>query len=168
VDLVVKKILWGKLINVGQLCVAPDYILCSKKMEAEIVRAVNFVMMDFYGRDGDLQRNPNLGRIINDRHCLRLKRLLDNTRGKIVYGGKVDLEDLWVHPTVVGEMRMIESRLMKFESFISCDSHFDVIINFSANVPMDDVLMEEEIFGPILPIVTANYLEHAIDYINSK
>jgi len=137
-ELSAKRIAWLKTVNLGQICVAPDYVLVPKKLEDDFVNATIFALRDFYGPPVSHQRNPCYGRIINEKHCLRLKRLLENTKGRIVYGGKVDLEDLWVEPTIV------------------------------VDVPLDDPLMEGEIFGPILPIVTANYPERAIEIINSK
>jgi acyl-CoA reductase-like NAD-dependent aldehyde dehydrogenase len=138
IQLAAKRILSCKLINLGQVCVAPDYIICSQKTQTEFVRAAYFVIRDWFGGHTNLQGNPALARIINSRHCLRLKNLLEGTQGKIAMGGKVDVNDLWVEPTIV------------------------------VDVPIDDVLMEDEIFGPILPIVTVPYLERAMEIINSR
>lgn len=98
--LAAKRILWGKYMNLGQTCIAPDYVLCSKEAEKIFLSVANEVMKEWYG--DDLQGHQDIPRIINERHCLRLKALMDRTKGKIVYGGKVDVKDLWIEPTIVG------------------------------------------------------------------
>jgi aldehyde dehydrogenase (NAD+) len=131
-----KRILWGKFMNLGQTCIAPDYILCSKAAEADFLQVANKVMEEWYG--DNLQANPDIPRIVNERHFNRLKKLLDTTKGKIVFGGQTDIKDLWIEPTII------------------------------ADVLADDALMEEEIFGPVLPIVTVNGVEEAIKFILEK
>lgn len=135
-ELAAKRILWGKYANLGQTCIAPDYVLCSKEAEDAFLKVANTVLKEWYG--DDLQGNSDIPRIINERHCRRIKTLLDTTRGKIVFGGTTDEKDLWIEPTIV------------------------------TDVPADDPIMQDEIFGPILPIIRVNSLQEAIDYINSK
>jgi acyl-CoA reductase-like NAD-dependent aldehyde dehydrogenase len=101
----VKRILWGKLLNHGQACLSPDYILCSEEMELKFVEEATTIWKNIYGQGKEMQRSPHLGRIINPRHCLRLQSLLMNTDGRIVLGGCVDVEDLWVDPTIIGEYK---------------------------------------------------------------
>ncbi|OXA56525.1 aldehyde dehydrogenase, dimeric NADP-preferring [Folsomia candida] len=134
--LAAKRILWGKYMNLGQTCIAPDYVLCSKEAEKIFLSVANEVMKEWYG--DDLQGHQDIPRIINERHCLRLKALMDRTKGKIVYGGKVDVKDLWIEPTIV------------------------------VNVLANDELMKDEIFGPILPIVSVKSVDEAIKFINAK
>jgi acyl-CoA reductase-like NAD-dependent aldehyde dehydrogenase len=86
----------------------------------------------------DPQNSPDYGRIINQRHFDRLSNLLSRTRGKKVIGGNSDRDDLYIEPTVVSD------------------------------VPKDDSLMQEEIFGPILPIVVVESIDDAIKYINER
>jgi len=135
-QLAAKRILWGKFVNLGQTCIAPDYVLCSKEAEKTFVKAASDLLAEWYGKE--LQANPDMPRIINEKHCLRLKSLLDNTKGKIVYGGKVDVDDLWVEPTII------------------------------TDVKADDPVMQDEIFGPLLPIVRVESVEEAIAFINAK
>ncbi|KAJ6648024.1 Aldehyde dehydrogenase family 3 member A2 [Pseudolycoriella hygida] len=131
-----KRILWGKFMNLGQTCIAPDYILCSKKAEKTFLAVANKVMKEWYGED--LQGNPDIPRIINEKHFNRLKNLLHSTKGSLVFGGKCDNSDLWIEPTII------------------------------IDVTEKDALMQEEIFGPILPIVTVNSVDDAIAFINKK
>jgi aldehyde dehydrogenase (NAD+) len=134
--LAAKRVLWAKFVNLGQTCIAPDYLLCSKNAEKEFIRVASEVIDEWYGKDW--QGNPDMPRIVNKRNFLRLKTMLDKTKGKIAFGGKSDIEDLWIEPTLVGD------------------------------VEMDDALMQEEIFGPILPIVNVNSVDEAIKKILSK
>ncbi|CAG7833234.1 unnamed protein product [Allacma fusca] len=134
---VASRIMWGKLTNMGQTCISPDYLLCSERAQRAFITTLGPILKDWYGI-GSLQKKPVLARIINHRHFLRLKRLLETTRGSIVFGGQADEHDLWIEPTIV------------------------------TNVKADDPLLEEEIFGPILPIVTVNSADEAINFILSK
>lgn len=86
----------------------------------------------------DDKSSPDITRIINNHHFNRLKKLLENTKGQIVVGGNTDSTDLWISPTVV------------------------------VNVKDNDVLMEEEIFGPILPIVRMDSPEKCVEYLNAR
>ncbi|CAL8141231.1 unnamed protein product [Orchesella dallaii] len=135
-DLAAKRILWGKFANLGQTCIAPDYVLCSKNAEKAFLNMANVVLKEWYG--DDLKTNTDIPRIVNARHCKRLKALLETTRGKIVFGGDTDEKDLWIEPTIV------------------------------VDVEEDDPLMQEEIFGPILPIITVNSVDEAIEFINKR
>jgi len=136
IEIACKRTLWGRFVNAGQTCIAPDYILCSKKVESVLVQMAPAILKTWY--EGDAQKCASYGRVINQQHCLRLKEMLEGTRGKIVVGGRVDVEDLFVEPTIV------------------------------VDVPHDDPLMQEEIFGPIIPIFSVNSVEEAIAVINSK
>ncbi|CAG8566628.1 1136_t:CDS:2 [Dentiscutata heterogama] len=95
------------------------------------------VIEQFYGPDPQ-SGTSDYSRIINKNHFDRLQNLLNQTKGKIVYGGNFDRDDLYISPTIV------------------------------ADVPKDDKLMEDEIFGPILPIVVVENLDEAIEYVNSR
>ncbi|CAG7831632.1 unnamed protein product [Allacma fusca] len=131
-----KKTIWGKLVNGGQLCVAPGYVMCSEQIQDFFVRHAKVVLKEFYGNN--LRKSPDLPRIINKHHFNRIKSLLEATKGKIVIGGEMDENDLWIEPTVV------------------------------VNVDPEDSLMREEIFGPILPIIVVSSLDEAIRIIRSK
>ncbi|CAG7824866.1 unnamed protein product, partial [Allacma fusca] len=98
----VKRILWSKCINIGQTCVAPDYIICNERVQEAFIRYTKEIFAEW-----------------------------------ILLGGKSDEKDLWIEPTFIG------------------------------NVKRDDILMDGEIFGPILAFVTVNSCDEAIDFINS-
>jgi len=133
-DLTARRVLWAKMINLGQTCVAPDYVLCTEPVQKIFIEKVLGLMKEWYGENP--QQSADLCRIINRRNFDRLSAMLDKTRGK-VYGGKTDPDDLYIEPTLV------------------------------TGVDLKDSLMQEEIFGPILPIITVKDKEEAISLINS-
>jgi len=97
-EVAVKRILWGKMVNLGQTCVAPDYVLCTKQMQDKIVEKARNILSDWYGDKS--QESPDLCRIINRRHMSRLVDILQRTKGDII-GGKFDLDDLFIEPTLI-------------------------------------------------------------------
>lgn len=116
--------------------IAPDYILCSRLMEDALIACAKRILVEWYGMDD--KSSPDITRIINNHHFNRLKKLLENTKGKIVVGGNADSSDLWISPTIV------------------------------VDVKDTDVLMEDEIFGPIIPIIRMNSPEECIEYLNER
>ncbi|XP_077590838.1 aldehyde dehydrogenase family 3 member B1 isoform X2 [Stigmatopora nigra] len=135
IEAVAKRIVWAKFFNAGQSCVAPDYVVCSKKTRDSLLPALCATLKDFYGERP--QDSPDLCRIVSQSHWTRLTDLLKKTNGTIVVGGEGDHEDKYLAPTVV-------------------------------DVAEDDILMKNEIFGPILPILAVDTLEKAIDLVNDK
>ncbi|KAI1314998.1 Aldehyde dehydrogenase [Mortierella claussenii] len=134
-----KRIAFGKGFNTGQTCIAPDYALVTAKAEPQFVEALRTAFMELYGPDP--QSSTSYGRIINARHFHRLHKLIQSSNdssGEIVFGGHVDEKDLFISPTVI------------------------------TNVDREDKIMQEEIFGPILPIIRIADIDDAIEYINSK
>lgn len=77
-------------------------MLCSKEAEKSFLKVANTVLKEWYG--DDLQGNSDIPRIINERHCKRLKQMLETTRGKVVFGGGSDEKDLWIEPTIVSKL----------------------------------------------------------------
>ncbi|CAG9564140.1 unnamed protein product [Danaus chrysippus] len=136
IEVTAKRILWGKFINAGQTCIAPDYILCSRSVQDKFVDAAKNVLREFYGEDP--QKSPDLCRIINNRHFSRLQALIDASKDKVAIGGRYDAQDKYISPTVL------------------------------ANVSANDVIMKDEIFGPILPIVPVENAYEAIKFINER
>ncbi|KAH7922135.1 aldehyde dehydrogenase [Leucogyrophana mollusca] len=134
INLAAKRVLWGKCNNAGQICVAPDYILCTWNKQEELIAAFQEHYKAFFP-EGALT-SPEFGSIVSDLHHQRLTSLLQRTKGKIVLGGHSSGRRL--EPTIV------------------------------ANVQEGDALLEEEIFGPILPIITVDSLEDAIRFINAR
>ena len=134
IDLSAKRIVFGKLINVGQTCVAPDYVLIDETVKDKFIEKLKKYIEVFYG-DDPITRS-DYGKIINEKH---FKRLLGLIKGeKIVYGGKSDIQSLKISPTILDN------------------------VQFDANV------MQEEIFGPILPIITYKNIDEVIDYVQSQ
>ncbi|XP_027387956.1 aldehyde dehydrogenase family 3 member B1 isoform X2 [Bos indicus x Bos taurus] len=131
---VANRVAFFRCFNAGQTCVAPDYVLCSPEMQAQLVPALQSAITRFYGDDP--QSSPNLGRIISQKHFQRLRGLL--SCGRVVIGGQSDECDLYIAPTVL------------------------------VDVQETDPVMQEEIFGPILPIVNVRSLGQAIDFINRR
>lgn len=134
VKLTAKRIVFGKYLNVGQTCVAPDYILCEKSIKDELVTEVKHQIKLQFG-DEPL-KNKDLGKIINEKHFSRLLGLIDAS--KVVAGGESDPKALKIAPTVMD------------------------------NVTMTDAVMGEEIFGPIMPIVTFDSFDDVINELKDK
>ncbi len=122
IPLAARRIVFGKYLNCGQTCVAPDYILCDGQIRDQLVEAIQTEIIRQLGTD-PLQ-NPDYGKIINEKHFQRLLGLMDAE--KIVCGGQYDEKTLRIAPTVM------------------------------TDVDWTDAVMGEEIFGPILPILTYN------------
>lgn len=122
IPLAARRIVFGKYLNCGQTCVAPDYVLCDVRIRDRLVEAIQAEIARQFGAD-PLQ-NPDYGKIINEKHFHRLLGLMDAE--KIVCGGQYDEKTLRIAPTVM------------------------------TDVDWSDAVMGEEIFGPILPVVTYN------------
>lgn len=103
----VRRILWGKLSNAGQTCIAPDYILCTKAIEKKFVEEFKAVILEWFGED--VQKSPDLGRIATDGHFKRLTTFLSN--GTIAAGGKFDPVDRYIEPTVLVDIEPSETVL---------------------------------------------------------
>ena len=86
-ETVVKRLLWGKMVNLGQTCVAPDYVLCSKNTQNKVLSLTKQVMKEWFG-DKPID-SPDLGRVISERHFDRLLSLMKNSTGEIVYGNEI-------------------------------------------------------------------------------
>ncbi|XP_065165253.1 aldehyde dehydrogenase, dimeric NADP-preferring-like [Atheta coriaria] len=133
INIAMKRILWGKFVNVGQTCIAPDYIMCTEAVEKKILAAAPGILETFYGKDH--KQSADLGRIINERQFKRLAHLVQTS--KPVLGGVMDSQELYIAPTIL------------------------------AGVSPNDPVMQEEIFGPLLPIMRVANHQEAINYINS-
>ncbi|MGM9552622.1 MAG: aldehyde dehydrogenase [Clostridia bacterium] len=132
IKLSAKRIVWGKYLNLGQTCVAPDYILCHKDVKDNLLENLK---KEIDKQFGNALENPDYGKIINNKHFDRICSLIDFD--KVVKGGKSDREKLKIEPTVMD------------------------------NVTWDDSVMGEEIFGPILPILTYSDTDDVIETVNN-
>lgn len=129
------RIIWGKLMNAGQTCVAPDYILVDQCIEEKLVEALIESINQLYGLN--IKENKDYGKIINERHFKRIVSLIDDPSITLLHGGNYDLSALYIEPTI-----------MKVDRYSK--------------------VMAEEIFGPLLPIMTYQSINEAIDYINNN
>jgi aldehyde dehydrogenase (NAD+) len=130
-----RRIMWGKLMNAGQVCLAPDYVLVDEAVETELLAHMAAAITDFYGEDP--RKSPDFARIVNQRHFQRLMRLLDGG-GQIFLGGEASCDELYIAPTILKK------------------------------TPPDAPVMQEEIFGPILPVLAVKSTDEAIAFVNEK
>ncbi|KAH9478226.1 Aldehyde dehydrogenase family 3 member A2 [Psilocybe cubensis] len=134
-----KRIMWGKVVNAGQTCVAPDYILVPREFQETFVDALKEVYEEFYPDPAKRAAVPgSYSRIITPQATERISGLLEKTQGKIAFGGEINKDSKYIAPTVV------------------------------TDVKADDSLMSEEIFGPVLPIVPVDSIEDAIKFVNER
>jgi len=136
VDAVARRLVWGKFLNAGQTCVAPDYVLVDREAQAPLLAAITKRLVRFYGDNP--RASSALARVINDAHMERLLHLLAITRARTVTGGGSDASERYLAPTVL------------------------------ADVSWDDPVMEEEIFGPVLPVLTYDHVDEALRAINAR
>jgi len=132
IDVAAQRIAWTKLINSGQICIAPDYVLADAKIRDELVDKIKAVVTTFESADSTGKR------IVNQRHFDRLTASLAATKGNVAIGGGSDASTLSIQPTVVVDPDPTEP------------------------------LMTDEIFGPILPVITVQSLDEAISFVNSR
>ncbi|XP_028134570.2 aldehyde dehydrogenase, dimeric NADP-preferring isoform X2 [Diabrotica virgifera virgifera] len=129
-----KRILWGKFQNCGQICISPDYILCTPEVQVKLLGFMEDVIKEFF--NGSVKTSKDYARIINSRHFDRLVGLLKNQN--IAIGGHLDADERYISPTIL------------------------------VDVHPEDPVMQEEIFGPILPFINIKDEEEAINFINSR
>lgn len=128
IKIAAKRIVFGKFLNCGQTCVAPDYILCDASIKDELIKELIKEIKTQFGEQP--LNNPNYGKIINNKHFERLSHLIDES--KLVHGGNCKAETLQIEPTILD------------------------------HISWDDPIMQEEIFGPLLPILTFDSMETTI------
>jgi len=138
----VRNIAWGKFINNGQICLSPDYVLLPEQLHDSFNQLMEVQVQKFYGKTDEARRaSSSYARIVNDRHFERLQGLLDDALAKgatVALGGVTRAEERYISPTVLG------------------------------NITDDMAIMQEEIFGPILPVLLYTELEDAIAYVNER
>lgn len=134
VDVAARRIAWGKFINAGQTCVAPDYLLVHEAVKDRLVTAIAREVTRFYGEDP--KQSPDFPRIVNDRHFTRLEGYLKH--GTVACGGQCDAAERYIAPTVL------------------------------TDVKPDCATMQDELFGPILPVLTWRTLDEAIRFVRDR
>lgn len=134
IPLAAKRIVFGKYLNCGQTCVAPDYILCEANVKDRLIDEIKKQIKLQYGEEP--LNNPDYGKIINQKHFDRITGLID--KRKVVAGGTYNPDTLQIAPTVMD------------------------------NVTFDDAVMEEEIFGPLLPVITFGSFDEIYDILKDR
>lgn len=134
IKLAAKRIVFGKYLNCGQTCVAPDYVLCQKDVKDEFLKEVKKQIKKQYGENP--LKNPDYGKIINEKHFDRINGLIH--KEKLVWGGDSDRSTLQIAPTVMD------------------------------NVTFEDKVMQEEIFGPVLPIITYDKFDDLFEILKGR
>jgi acyl-CoA reductase-like NAD-dependent aldehyde dehydrogenase len=137
-----RRITWGKFLNSGQTCVAPDYLLVRKEVKEKLVGKIEEQLTEFYG--DDIKDSKDYARIINEKHFSRLSEYLKE--GDIILGGDTDPEALYIEPT------LIEAGWASSPDNLSTDGR----------------IMQEEIFGPILPVIEYSEISEAIAFVNDR
>ncbi|OIQ29393.1 MAG: aldehyde dehydrogenase family protein [Bacteroidetes bacterium MedPE-SWsnd-G2] len=133
-----EKVAWGKFINNGQVCLAPDYILVKENVKQPFLDELKNCLDKFYR---NAEESESYGRIVNEKHFNRLAAHIENAKengGNVIYGGETNAKDNFVSPTIITDLKPESS------------------------------LLQDEIFGPILPIISFKKTSEAITYINSK
>ncbi|MHB9943759.1 aldehyde dehydrogenase [Clostridium sporogenes] len=134
IDLAARRITWGKFLNAGQTCVAPDYLVVHKNIKEKLISSIENYIIEFFGENAF--ENEEYPRIINERHFKRLEGYLKE--GKIVFGGKTDISNLYIEPTII------------------------------EGINLKNRIMEEEIFGPIFPVIEFEDIDEVIDIIKNN
>ncbi len=134
IKLAAKRIVWGKFLNLGQTCVAPDYIYCDASVHQELLEELKKQILKQFTETP--LTNPSYGKIISKKQFTRLLSLLN--QDKILFGGKYDEASLKIEPTILD------------------------------GITQEDPIMQEEIFGPLLPILSYDSIEEVFDYISKQ
>lgn len=133
-ELAAKRIVWGKFLNAGQTCVAPDYLCVHKSVKDELLKLIVKELHKQFGKD--IKTSVDYPRIVNNISLNRLKEYIKD--GEVYYGGNVDSNDLYIEPTIL------------------------------TNVDLNSMVMSEEIFGPILPVIEFDNIETIINFVNKR
>jgi len=137
-----KRIAWGKLVNSGQTCIAPDYVLVHRSKESELLAGIRSQIEASYGADeAARQFSPDLARIVNDRHFARIRTLVEKSieqGARLELGGKFESSEKYIAPTVL------------------------------SGVKPDHAVMSDEIFGPVLPVIAVDSLDEAIAFVRAR
>ena len=154
-ELAARRILWGKLSNAGQVCVAPDYVLIPRDAQDRFVEELKKVYATFYP-EGDPSKSDSYSRIITEGHAARIKKLIDNSKGTIVFGGDANVQEKYVAPTLLKDVTLDDSTMQEYVLRMIDYSMF--LTN----------MCYREIFGPVLPIVPVKDVDEAISIVNKR
>ncbi len=134
--LVARRLLWSKTMNAGQVCISQNCILADKDVVPTLIKELEVALKEFFPNGA--KNSADFSKIVNERSFDRIKKMLDNTKGKIVLGGTMDRDQLFIEPTVV----------------------------LLSDKDKDDSLLVEESFGPLMPILPVEDLDQAIAVAN--
>ena len=132
-----RRIAWGKLLNAGQPCEAPDYVLVDESRKQQFLTEMKTAFSHLYGKE--IKKNPHFGRIVNERHMERLQKILEQDAKYLFCGGEADALQRYIEPAILD--------LGKDQNAAS---------------------MQEELFGPILPVLSYHKLEDAVRFVNKR
>lgn len=132
-----RRIAWGKLMNAGQTCVAPDYVLVDESRKQQFLTEMKTAFSHLCGKE--IKKNPDFGRIVNERHMERLQKILEQDAKYLFCGGEADTLQRYIEPAILD--------LGKDQNAAS---------------------MQEELFGPILPVLSYHKLEDAVRFVNKR
>ncbi len=136
VDIAAHRMAWGKFLNAGQTCIAPDYVLVDRSRKDALVDALVSTIGEFYGDDPTT--SDDFTQVVNERHVARLQGLLEGHGGTVVCGGELNAETRKLAPTII------------------------------VDPDPDSALMQEEIFGPVLPVLVVDSVDEAIAFVNGR
>lgn len=139
IEMAARRVAWGKCLNAGQICVAPDYVFVHENQRDMFITSVQTAIKNFYNNNPET--SPDYTRIVNQKHTSRLQNYLQDAvlkGARVISGGKSNVESKYIEPTLV------------------------------IDVPLHSDLMQQEIFGPILPILTYKNLDEVTDFINAR
>ena len=139
VRLAAKRIAWGKFLNNGQTCIAPDYVLVHESRKLALIEELKAVIHEHYGEN--IKENPDYGRIINEKQTERLAKILESDKDLVVFGGDFDIEQRYIAPAILDLGKLGDASVS------------------------ESAAMADEIFGPILPIVSYESLDEAVDKV---
>ena len=134
IELSARRIAWGKTLNAGQTCIAPDYLLIHSSLQEQFVEAFRKALRSLHGKD--IQKSKHFVRMVNSKAFDRVASYLDD--GRVVVGGNTDREELYIEPTLL------------------------------ADVKSDSAVMQEEIFGPVLPMIPFDTTEQAVAFVTER
>lgn len=132
-----RRIAWGKLMNAGQTCVAPDYVLVDESRKQQFLTEMKTAFSHLYGKE--IKKNPHFGRIVNERHMERLQKILEQDAKYLFCGGEADALQRYIEPAIL-----------------------------DLGKDQNAAPMQEELFGPILPVLSYHKLEDAVRFVNKR
>ncbi len=137
IEVTARRLAWGKWLNAGQTCVAPDYVLVTAKNRDALVDGMRQAFVEFAGGAGT-KNNADFASIVTHRHAQRLSSMLDDHGGTVAFGGDVDIDNKYVEPTII------------------------------LDPAVDSKIMQDEIFGPLLPVLTVESMAEAVQIVNER